>query len=150
MSLTKTLALLVVNTLNDELKSVDKWLTKNKLALNAKKCEFLLLGSRKRIKDAVVPDVTIRARKIQRVSCLRYLGIMIDEHLDWSTHVETLSNKIVRDIYLLKRIKQFIGQRIALLFYKSVIQSKLDYCDIVSSAVIRTVVSPDFRSNFRL
>ena len=121
----------VVTTLNDELKSVDKWLTKNKLALNAKKCEFLLLGSRKRIKDAVVPDVTIRARKIQRVSCLRYLGVMIDEHLDWSTHVETLSNKIVRDIYLLKRIKQFIGQRIALLFYKSVIQSKFDYCDIV-------------------
>ena len=57
----------VVNTLNNELKSVDKWLTKNKLALNAKKCEFLLLGSRKRIKDAVVPDVTIRARKLQRV-----------------------------------------------------------------------------------
>ena len=56
---------------------------------------------------------------------------MIDEHLDWSTHVETLSNKIVRDIYLLKRIKQFIGQRLALLFYKSVIQSKFDYCDIV-------------------
>ena len=121
----------MVNTLNDELKSVDKWLTKNKLALNAKKCEFLLLGSRKRIKDAVVPDITIRARKIQRVSYLRYLGIMINEHLDWSTYVETLSNKIVRDIYLLKRIKQFIGQRMALLFYKSVIQSKFDYCDIV-------------------
>ena len=61
----------------DELKSVDKWLTENKLALSAEKFEFLLLGSRKRIKDAVVPDVTIRARKIQRVSYLRYLGIMI-------------------------------------------------------------------------
>ena len=125
----------IVNTLNDELKAVNKWLTRNKLALNAKKCEFLLIGSRKRIKTAVVPDVTIGMNTIQRVRCLKYLGIIIDEHLDWSAQVEALGKKIIRDIYLLKRIKQFIGQKVALLYYKSIIQSKFDYCDIVWGSI---------------
>ena len=89
--------------------------------LDAKKCEFLLIGSRKRIKTAVVPDVTIGMNTIQRVRCLKYLGIIIDEHLDWSAQVEALGKKIIRHIYLLKRIKQFIGQKVALLYYKSII-----------------------------
>ena len=121
----------VVDALNNDLRVVNKWLVNNKLALNAKKCECLLVGSRKRIKDAVVPDVIIGKEKIQRVKCVKYLGIMIDEHLDWSTQVETLSKKVVKDIYLLRRIRQFIGQKVALMFYKSIIQPKFDYCDTV-------------------
>ena len=56
---------------------------------------------------------------------------MLDEHLDWTAQTESLIKKVNKDIYLLKRIKAFISQKVALVFYKSVIQSKFDYCDIV-------------------
>ena len=121
----------IIDTLNEDLKSVNQWLTQNKLALNTKKCEFLLIGSRKRIKDAIVPGVSIKENTIERVRSLKYLGVMIDEHLDWTVHVETLRKKIVKDLYLLRRIKYFIGRKMALTFYKSIIQSKFDYCSVV-------------------
>ena len=56
---------------------------------------------------------------------------MLDEHLDWTAQTESLIKKVNKDIYLLKRIKAFINQKVALVFYKSVIQSKFDYCDII-------------------
>ena len=120
-----------VDTLNKELKEVDVWLHDNKLALNAKKCEFLMIGSRKRIKQASVPSVYIGQKQIQRVRKCKYLGVMLDEHLDWTAQTESLIKKVNKDIYLLKRIKAFINQKVALVFYKSVIQSKFDYCDII-------------------
>ena len=51
------------------------WLVKNKLALNAKKYEFLLVGSKNRIRKIDVPDVCIGTNVIKKVTQIRHLGI---------------------------------------------------------------------------
>ena len=57
--------------------------------------------------------------------------LFINEHLDWVKHTEYLGKKIAKDIYLLKRIRPYITQETALTFYKSIIQSRFDYCSII-------------------
>ena len=121
----------VTESLNSDLLIIDEWLKMNKLALNVKKCEFLLIASKKRLKNAVVPDVLIQNIPISRVTHCKYLGVIIDEHLDWNKHIEYLGKKIAKDIYLLKRIRSYLTQETALTFYKSIIQSRFDYCSIV-------------------
>ena len=121
----------VTESLNSELLIIDKWLKINKLVLNVKKCEFLLIGSKKRLKNAVVPDVLIQNTPISRVTHCKYLGVIIDEHLDWIKHTDYLGKKIAKDIYLLKRIRPYLTQETALTYYKSIIQSRFDYCSLV-------------------
>ena len=75
-----------------------EWLKINKQVLNYKKCEFLLIGSKKRLKHAVVPDVLIQNIPISHVTHCKYLGVIIDEHLDWIKHTEYLGEKIAKDI----------------------------------------------------
>ena len=121
----------LVNNLNDDLSAINKWLGKNKLALNVKKCEFLLVGSRNRIRKIDVPDVCIGINVIKRVTKIRYLGIVLDEYLDWSKQADKLKQDVGKSLYLLKRIRPFISQQTALVFYKSLIQSKFEYCDVI-------------------
>ena len=52
-----------MNTLD----KISRWLIRNKLALNARKCEFLLVGSRRRLNSISVPSVKIKGEVQSRI-----------------------------------------------------------------------------------
>ena len=120
-----------VDTLNKELSVINHWLKVNKLVLNTNKCEFLLLGTKKRLKNVHDLNVHIESCTIKQVTHLKYLGVIIDESLNWSKQTEKTSKEVISRIYLLKRIRPYITQQTALMYYKSIIQVKFDYCDVV-------------------
>ena len=87
------------NKLNDDLKVVHIWLTANKLTLNQKKTEYMIIGSRQRI-DSVSgnTNITIGGEQITRVQTKSVLGIIVDEQLKWHAHndkqCKTISSRI--------------------------------------------------------
>ena len=125
----------VVKRINEDLVSVSEWLMENRLFVNKKKCEFMFLGSSSRLKKIERNDkamnVLIDNVVIQRTNTCKYLGVMIDETLQWNAHIEYIHKKVAKYVYLLKRVRDMIDQRTSLLFYKSIIQSHLDYCNVV-------------------
>ena len=82
-----------------------------KFTHDEKKCEFLLIGTKKRLKSAVVEDVLIQNVPINRVIHLKYLGVVIDQHLDWAKHIDCIGKIISKDIYLMKRIRPYITEQ---------------------------------------
>ena len=121
--------------LNSDLKIISKWLNDNKLVINAKKCETMVIGTKQRLKKwnnvLSTNHVFIDETPIEKVNACKYLGIYIDENLSWNRQTEHLKSKVVKNLYLLRRIRPFITEQTALLFYKSVIQSHFDYCSVV-------------------
>ena len=113
-----------------DLKAVSKLLACNKLKLSIAKCEFLLVGTRNRIRK-IDKDLTVslNGELLNRVNNTKYLGIVIDEFLDWGAHIRHMKSKITKCVYLLKRIRTYISQNDALVLYKTLIQCHLDYCD---------------------
>ena len=69
-----------INTvLNDDLARVEKWLTANKLTLNASKTEFMLIGSRQRLSTFHnPPSLMIDGAPITQVISTKSLGVHID------------------------------------------------------------------------
>ena len=128
----------LVGVLNEDLDRIHGWLVRNKLALNARKCEFLLLGSRRKLNAVSPPSVKIKDNIINRVTHCKYLGVQIDQHLDWVKHVECMQKKLHKCLYLLKRIRPFINKQMAMTFYKTIIQSKIDYCSVIWGNVAKT------------
>ena len=108
--------------LNEDLQNISEWLLCNRLALNAKKCEAMLIGSQRRTKNKIL-RLRINATEIGQVSSCKYLGVFIDSCLSWDKHVEYLCKSTVKNLYLLKRIRHCLSQETALLFYKTIAQS---------------------------
>ena len=78
--------------LNTELRSLNRWLISNKLSLNVAKTEFLVIGSNQRLhsfSDDQI-NVEINAKLITKVKEAKSLGVIIDEHLSWSNHIDAL------------------------------------------------------------
>ena len=95
--------------LNKDLKSVNTWLSSNKVKLNLTKTEFLIITSRqRRVYLSDNPSLTINNFPIEQVSSTKSLGVSIDENLSWNTHIETLCKKISLALGLIKRIRDFV------------------------------------------
>ena len=76
-------------------------------------------------------NVEINGKSITRAHKLKFLGLLIDEHLTWKDHVDELGKKITKAIGALKRVRPFISVKTALQIYHALIRPHFDYCSSV-------------------
>ena len=93
----------------------------------------MMFSSKPLAKNFTDLSFTIAGTVLDRVDCFKYLGIILDPQLDWSIHCSKLVNKVKSRLFLLKRLKPFVNRDMATTVYNSLIQSALDYCDVVWS-----------------
>ena len=82
-------------SLNQDLSNINCWLIANKLTLNMTKTEFMLIGSRQKLNSlAVLLALEINGAQLNRVNFTKSLGVLIDENLTWSNHINAISKNI--------------------------------------------------------
>ena len=90
---------------------VHNWLTANKLTLNTTKTEFMLIGSRQRLSTLTnFPRPEINGAPIDQVANAKSLGVIIDDNLNWSSHIDKLTKKIASGIGAIKRVRHLVPQ----------------------------------------
>ena len=122
------------NVINSELRNLNCWLVTNKLSLNIAKTEFMVIGSNQRVHALSNNQINIEidGKSIQkRVNEAKSLGLLIDEHLSWTKHIDEKSKTISSAIGALKRIRPFISESSALQIYQVLILPHFDYCSSV-------------------
>ena len=93
--------------INDELNKVYTWLCTNRLSLNIKKTKFMIFHNKNKKIIHLVPNITINNIMIERVEDFNFLGITINEMLNWNTHISKLSTKVSKSIGILYKLKSF-------------------------------------------
>lgn len=66
-------------------------------------------------------DYELSNQVIQTVDKTKFLGIVIDQHLTWKSHIEFIASKIPSAIGILCRILFFIYQPLLKMLYNSLI-----------------------------
>ena len=87
-----------------ELSELSQWLKVNKLSLNLKKTQYMIF-SRRKSKDETI-NIKIDNQSISETKSSKFLGVYIDNNLNWKTHINYIAGKISRGIG-----KQEISQR---------------------------------------
>ena len=70
------------------------WLNVHKLTLNVAKSKFMIIGSSKRLKALGTFSLQICDEFLDKANCYKYLGVIINETLTWSDHVDYISTKV--------------------------------------------------------
>ena len=110
---------------NIELNKIDLWLKTNKLSLNIEKTSFIIFTNRKLQHNF---KITIGSAIIKRQSQTKYLGIILDEHLTWTPHIQMLQKKMASAVWALSRLRNVASTKTLRTVYFGLVHSKLQYC----------------------
>ena len=78
-----------------------------------------------------VSNIKIYGNNIQQVNKTKFLGIVIEEHLNWAMHISHLCNIIARNVGILQKLRYFIPAYVLKILYHSLILSHLQYCTLL-------------------
>ena len=125
-----------IQILNSELAKVAKWFDSNKVTINGNKIRMLMM-SRKKTPNPQV-DVILHNEAIQRVAKAKFLGIIVDQHLNWKYHISMVSHKFFKSCGIISLIRNTLDIKSKKLIYYSLIHPYLTYCIDVWSSTYRT------------
>ena len=102
--------------------------------LNVNKTKFVVFSTRPKLNNFDDLSLYIDGVAIERFSCMKYLGLSLDEVLSFNEHVDNLHSKISGCIGLLYRTRKFLDRKTSLTLFKSLILPHFDYGDTVNCA----------------
>lgn len=123
----------VITMINKELKLITEWFRVNKLSINVNKTNFILFTSPRKnySSHTVVDKILINDIPIKQVHSVKFLGVYLDEHLQWSDHVDAVIGKISKTCGILNKLKNRLPRHVLAIIYQSLILPYLQYCAIV-------------------
>ena len=118
----------LIKETNQELISISTWLATNKLVLNIGKTNYIIFTSKGKSYNKNVSNIKIDGNNIQQVNKTKFLGIVIEEHLNWAMHISHLCNIIERNVGILQKLRYFIPAYVLKILHHSLVLSHLQYC----------------------
>ena len=112
--------------INKELEQLNLWLNVNRLALNISKTNFVIFHT---VNKTLHHKVTLKInnKAIMQKDYIKYLGVIIDCHLNWKQHILNISKKISRSIGVMYKLREFMNTKMLKNIYYSLIYSHLVY-----------------------
>lgn len=132
----------VVELAEDCLSVVMKWLENSLLTLNTSKTKYMCYS----ITAAGEPENYINLRihtypcnrgsrpaqcscsVLSRVNYIKYLGVLLDDKLNWSNHIASLAPRIRKLIYVFRTLRTVADFKLVLQIYKALGECIIRYC----------------------
>ena len=115
--------------LSQELDTCRKWLIDNRLSLHLGKTECILFGPKRKLSTQTSSfNVQVNGVDVKRVTSVKYLGIILDQCLDFSCHIHELVKKANAKLKFLHRNGYLLNLHAKRLLCQALIFSNLEYC----------------------
>ena len=120
------------NKLNEDLSKISQWAHQWKMSFNpdvSEQAQEVIFSRKKNIGNH--PAVFFNNLPINRKSTQKHLGLLLDEKLKFSEHINEKLKKVTKSINLLRKLNLTLPRSSLLIIYKSSIRPHLDCGGIV-------------------
>lgn len=81
--------------------------------------------------DGAIPNLKLGDKNIEQVRCTKFLGIYLDDKLEWSEHIDHVAKRVSSGSYAIRMAKRLLSQDNLKSLYFSLVHSHLSYGNIV-------------------
>ena len=105
------------------------WFHANKLSLNLSKTNCMLFKPKTMTNDAPDPECILHCGNevISEVHSVKFLGLWLDSHLQWTEHFKALYGKLSRANYIINSVKNILPKYCLRTLYFSLFYSHMTY-----------------------
>ena len=72
-------------------------------------------------------NLNINKNNIKQVSSIKYLGVILDNQLNWQEHIKNIQTKLARITGIFYKIRHYVPTKILLMLYNALAGSYLRY-----------------------
>lgn len=111
---------------NDIINAINKliqWLDIHNLKINLTKTNFIQFNKHKNINL----DINYKDTKIKQIKQTKFLGVFIDQEINWKAHIDNICNRVNRFTYALKKVRHVTNVMTATATYHAYVGSVLRY-----------------------
>lgn len=113
-----------------------EWSEQNHLRLNINKTREMVIDFRR--KKTPSQPLRIRGEEVEEVADYKYLGVVIDNGLDWKSNTEAVYKKGMSRLYFLRKLRSFnVCSKMLEIFYQSVVASAIFFAVVCWGGSIR-------------
>jgi hypothetical protein len=141
---------------NDVMNRIYRWLCSASLALNISKTKYIRyqwLGDPTKVLQAPIKihslscltphtPISCDCPTLDQVSHMKYLGIIIDQNLNWKPHIQYIIPKLRFATVMLKKLSRVASARLLRIVYFAFFQSRLQYCYVAYGAAFNAALEP--------
>ena len=113
--------------------NLSMWINANKLTVNPSKSYALIISPNAKI-DPPILNISYNHSPVKVVNSVKYLGIVLDNKLQFKQHIALLESKLSRSLGILFKTKSFLPKDILKRLYYAFIHSHLNFGLIIWSA----------------
>ena len=118
---------------HEGLKCLKIWLAENKLSVDVAKTNSLVIVSKKKLKDiqcplTIKPSFAIRGEEISIIEHTIYLGVHVDQYMNWKNHINHVIKKISRALGMIRHAENFLPLTTLQTLYKSIVEPCFRFC----------------------
>ena len=86
----------------------------------------------------MLPKLTLTNHVTEREKFIKFLGVLLDENLNWKEHIKYTENKIAKNLVVLFKARPFLEKNALLAFYYSYMQTYINYANTGWGSTCRT------------
>lgn len=135
------------DNMEKDLAKLKIWMDSHFISMNALKTNYIIFSGRTKLDYIENTSFKIQYSvnsTIERVNCVKYLGLFIDKDLKFDIHIDHVKKKILPMTFAIRRIRSRITDKIANQLYFSHIYSHLTFMNPLWSAVNKENVNELF------
>lgn len=113
------------NDINNALSDVILWLDNNNLKINTNKTKYIQFRTIQQ--QRITLNINHNNEKIEQSHIIKFLGLNLDENINWKSQINVVCGKINKFVYALRKIKKVTSIKTALIVYHSYVGSIIRY-----------------------
>ncbi|NNK28926.1 MAG: RNA-directed DNA polymerase, partial [Flavobacteriaceae bacterium] len=123
---------------NKEIAKAAEWFKSNKLTLHAGKTMFMAFNTKEDIQINIDKHNLMRLAENRNEKTIKFVGVLIDENLNWRHHTEHVCTKLNKIKYLMSKAKNILPTSIKLLLYNSLAKPHIDFSSTIWGGAAKT------------
>lgn len=133
-----------------DLHVIQNWLNDSLLSLNVSKSKFITFSTNVKeqpLKSVITihtspckKNVNCGCPNINQTYSIKYLGVIVDQHLRWADHVKYLTNRLRRLIFKFYQAREILNKNNLLMMYDALAESIMRYCIIIWGGLYKTLL----------
>lgn len=116
-----------INSTKTHFAEFAKWFVANKLTLNDSKSCFSIFHTKNKFIPDDLQQLCIGNITMKRVKSAKYIGLIINERLNFKDHVENLIKSLLEFFGIFNHLKFFVSVKLARQLYSAFIYSHIKY-----------------------